>query len=76
MSGDVQLDLWMNEYELDALAAVLARENTTVVPYTAAVALASGNLCPIFLRLSSAILFDTGGKSVVIRESAFCCDIR
>ena len=30
MSGDVQLDLWMNEYKLDALAAVLARENTTV----------------------------------------------
>ena len=30
MSGDVQLELWMNEYKLDALAAVLARENTTV----------------------------------------------
>ena len=30
MSGDVQLELWMNEYELNALAAVLAQENTTV----------------------------------------------
>ena len=30
MSGDVQLELWMNGYKLDALAAVLARENTTV----------------------------------------------
>lgn len=30
MSGDVQLELWMNEYELDALAAALAREDTTV----------------------------------------------
>lgn len=30
MSGDVQLELWMNEYKLDALAAVLAREDTTV----------------------------------------------
>ena len=30
MSGDVQLELWMNEYKLDALAAVLAREGITV----------------------------------------------
>ena len=30
MSGDVQLELWFNEYKMDALAAVLAQEGATV----------------------------------------------
>lgn len=30
MSGDVQLELWLNEYKMDALAAVLARDGATV----------------------------------------------
>ena len=30
MSGDVQLELWLNEYKLDALTSVLAEEGSTV----------------------------------------------
>lgn len=30
MSGDVQLELWLHEYKLNALATVLAEEDTTV----------------------------------------------
>ena len=30
MSGDMQLELWLNEYKMDALAAVLARDGATV----------------------------------------------
>ena len=30
MSGDVQLELWLHEYKLNALAAVLEKEGTTV----------------------------------------------
>ena len=30
MSGDVQLELWLHEYKLDALSSVLAEQGTTV----------------------------------------------
>ena len=30
MSGDVQLELWLNEYKMEALASVLEEQGTTV----------------------------------------------
>ena len=30
MSGDVQLELWLHEYKMDALSSVLKEQGTTV----------------------------------------------